>query len=55
MKSETRNPKSESNLKLENTVNVAAVTFRDSNFEFVSDFEFRASDFVFPTLTPTHD
>jgi hypothetical protein len=54
MKLEIRIPKSETNPKLENTIDVA-VKFRTSNFGFDSNFEFRVSDFLPPGLTLTHD
>jgi serine/threonine protein kinase len=43
-KSEIRNPKSEINPNTE-TLRVPSLGFKDSDFEFVSDFEFRISDF----------
>ena len=55
MKFENRNSKSEANSKLEYTLNVALMKFRTSNFGLVSNFEFRASSFLFPALTLAHD
>jgi hypothetical protein len=43
-KSEIRNPKSETNLKLEIQNSNPSLLFGHSDFEFVSDFNFRISD-----------
>jgi len=55
-KSEIRNPKSETNPNAPNAndqnkrAGAAVLNFEDLNFEFVSDFEFRASNFVSSSL-----
>jgi A/G-specific adenine glycosylase len=44
-KYEIRNPKSETNPKDKNTINQNVLKLRNSNLEFVSSFDIRASDF----------